>query len=114
MTAQERAAQVAHARVTLRRVIPRRATTIYTLTTFGSGETDHVRIFTVKGGEIVELTYFVGVLSGRRNVSKRGLAYAGGQYSKGLEAADDTWRARFGEAFPQNPSWGSKPHWVEL
>lgn len=113
-TADERRTQQAHARATLQRIIPSRKVSLYTLTTFGSGETDYVRIFTVRRGEIVELTYYVGVLTGLRNASKRGLAFGGGQYSKGLEAADATWRARFGEAFPQNPSWGEKPHWIEL
>jgi hypothetical protein len=113
-TTQERETQQAHARDVLARLLPRKATTLYTLTTYTRGQTDYVRIFTVHDGAIKELTYYVGVLAGRKQKEKQGLAYGGGQYSKALECADDCWRARFGEPFPQGPAWGEGPHWVEL
>lgn len=85
---------------------PDDTSTVYTLTTFGRGQTDYVRVFVVDDGSIVELTYHVGKAGGLRQ-NTQGLAYGGGQYNKGLEAADSLWRVAFGEALDQS-------HWVEI
>lgn len=94
---------------------PRKAPALETLTTFGRGETDHVRVFVVgkpwsahEPARILSLTYHLAVLTDRENVPGKGVPYSGGQYNKGLEAADDLWRAAFGKGVPQ------ATHWYEL
>lgn len=112
---QERMAEQQHAVEYLRRVIDRE-TLIHTQTRFGSGMTDHVRVFvvrpepvgdTIRWG-ILDVSYHVARAAGRR-MTERGIAFGGGQYSKGLEAADDAWRAVFGEALPQGGNWRELP-----
>ena len=63
--------------------------TIYTLTAFTKSQTDYVRVFVVKDGEIVEITYLISQRIGRKIKPHAGIAYRGGGYSKGLEAAMD-------------------------
>lgn len=110
MTADEKRAREGHARMMLRRLMPTRRSKVWTLQTNGRGETDYVRLFVVKGGEIVEITYYVAAIAGRR-MTPDGIAYGGGQYSKQLEAADDAWRSRFGAPLPQDPQ---RPLWERL
>lgn len=83
---------------------------VYTLTTYGRGERDYVRIFTVNAlGKIIDITTYISMLTNRHNYGKAkgGLGYGGGQYNKGLEAADDAWRAAYGRPIPQE-------NWEEL
>jgi len=98
---QERQAEQERAAVSLRSYIPTRRTIIHTRTDYTRGQTDYVRLYVVSNGAIVDITYFVARARGRR-MTDRGIAYSGGGYSKGLEAADDAWRARFGEALRQS------------
>ncbi len=65
---------------------------IYTLTAYGRGETDHVRIFGVRDGGIVEITGHVAYAFGWKVKPGAGIAYGGGGYSKGLAAAEDACR----------------------
>jgi hypothetical protein len=101
----------------LRDALDRETSTVYTLTTYGRGETDYVRLFTARlgdfGPELVDLTYHVAKAAGRR-VTREGIAYGGGNFSKGLEGADDCWRAAFGEPVPQSRGWTRAPGWAEL
>ena len=101
----EREAERAHAIEALRRFIPTRRTRIATMTDYRRGQTDYVRVFVTHDGRITDITYFVARAAGRR-MTERGIAFGGGGYSKGLEAADDAWRARFGEALNQG-QWDS-------
>jgi hypothetical protein len=81
---------------------PGQARTIWTLTTFGRGETDHVRLFVACGDDIREITWHAAALYGRRVAPGKGIALRGGGYSKGLEAADDVWRGFYGRALDQS------------
>lgn len=101
MSRSEREQERDYAIVRLQQIVGRRST-IYTLTTYTRSQTDYVRTFTVSHGEIVELTYFAARASGRRLVPGKGVALRGGGYSKGLEAADDVYRAVFGRALDQS------------
>jgi hypothetical protein len=95
---------------------PKRAPALHTLTTFGRGETDHVRVFVIGkpyGGDparLLELTWHLACVLEKPNVARKGVAFGGMQYSKGLEAAEHLWHAAYGreEAFPQ------RTHWYEL
>ncbi len=66
---------------------------VYTLTTYGSGMRDYVRVFGVKNGGIVDLTFHVAQILGRKVKPNAGIGYNGGGYSKGLDAAMDTYSA---------------------
>lgn len=112
MTAVERRARAGHARMMLQRILPNRRSKVWTLTRFGRGERDYVRLFVARpAGEIVEITFYVAVLTDQP-LHDDGIGYGGGQYSKALEAADDAWRARFDEPLPQS-QWqdlGARAH----
>jgi hypothetical protein len=90
---------------------PKRAPALHTLTTFGRGETDHVRVFVVGkryGGDparLLELTWHLACVLEKPNVPHKGVPYGGGQLNKGLEAADDLWRAAYGQGVPQLTHW---------
>src|SRR5262245_35331188 len=113
-TLTEKEAERAHALATLKTLLPDERVRLYTLTTFGRGETDYVRIFTARAGEIVELTWWLRAAAGMRGRPRMGIAFGGGQYSKALEAVDLLWHTRFGAAFPQDRRWGELPVWEEL
>lgn len=96
---------------------PKAAPALHTLTTFGRGETDHVRVFVVgkkwntsEPARILELTWHLAVVLGRANVPKKGVGYGGGQLNKGLEAADDLWKAAFGCYLGER----QRTHWYEI
>lgn len=78
-------------RTTIREALGR-SRPVYTLTTYGKGQTDHVRIFGVQDGAIVEVTFHVAQLLGRKVKPRAGIGYGGGGYSKGLDAAMDACR----------------------
>jgi hypothetical protein len=98
---QERQTEQENAVEALQRFIPSRRTIVHTRTDYTRSMTDYVRVYVVSHGAIQDITYFVARARGRR-MTDRGIAYSGGGYSKGLEAADDAWRARFGEALRQS------------
>lgn len=59
---------------------------VHTLTTYGSGMTDYVRVFVVGDDyRLVELTYLLSLLTTYRLKRDKGLALGGGNYSKGLD-----------------------------
>lgn len=98
----------AHAVEMLQRLISRDSL-VFTRTTYGRGETDHVQVFVIvpePDGRpaIRDVSYYVARAAGRK-VTDRGIAYGGCQYSKALEAADDCWRATFGESIDQARTW---------
>ena len=100
-TKAEREAERLNALEALKRFIPSRRTIVHTRTEYMRGQTDYVRVYVVWRGEIEDITYFVARAAGRR-LTDRGIAFGGGGYSKGLEAADDAWRARFNEPLKQS------------
>jgi len=80
---------------------------LYTRTDYGRGETDYVRLYVVsENRQILDMTYAVAKLSGRR-LTDRGLALRGGNYSKGLEVADDAYKAVYGRPLDQS-------RWMEI
>lgn len=97
-TVKEREQERAHALEMLARNLPDDGRAIYTLTTYGRGETDYVRVFTLDPGDagqrpyIAELTFYVGKVTGRR-ITDKGLALGGGGYSKGLDVFIDALQA---------------------
>jgi hypothetical protein len=101
LTKNEREMERANAVEALQRFIPSRRTVIHTRTDYMRGQTDYVQVYVVNNGRIRDITYFVAKAAGRR-MTDRGIAYGGGGYSKGLEAADDCWRARFNEPLRQS------------
>lgn len=119
-TVKREAETITTARDHLREILgedPRQAPALHTLTTFGRGETDHVRVFVIgkrwsasEPARILELTWHLAVVLGRANVPKKGVAYGGGQLNKGLEAADDLWHAAFGRYLGEQ----QRTHWYEL
>lgn len=64
----------------------------YTRTDYGKGETDYVRIYVADVDKITDVSFYVARATGRR-ITERGIAFDGGGYSKGLEAAMDAARA---------------------
>lgn len=66
-TTEERLAAV----IRLRRIMgdnPEDAPTIYTLTTYGRGETDHVRLWVIEDGSLTEITYYAARAMGSKVV----------------------------------------------
>ena len=65
------------------------STVIYTMTDYGSGETDWVRVLVApKRGSIRDITYLVGPAIGRKHRERNGkfvVPMGGGGYSKGLD-----------------------------
>src|SRR4051794_15233385 len=100
MTVAEQRAQREYAIKRLGEVLDRDSL-LYTLTDYGRGETDYVRVFTAKAGKIVELTFYAARAAERRQ-TVRGIALGGGNYSKGLEVADDVHRAAFAAPLDQS------------
>ena len=92
---------------------PKAAPCLHSLTTFGRGETDHVRVYVIGkpyGGDparILSLTWHLAVIWDRANVSGKGVPMGGGQYNKGLEACEALWQAAYGTdaPFPQATHW---------
>lgn len=71
----------------------------YTHTDYGRGETDYVRVYVATDRDrITDVSFYVARATGRK-ITERGIAYGGGGYSKGLEAAMDAARVA-GEAEP--------------
>lgn len=61
----------------------------YTHTDYGRGTTDYVRVYVATDRDkITDVSFFVARATGR-TITDRGIAYGGGNYSKGLEAAMD-------------------------
>ncbi len=89
MTDAQITAEAVH--TSLRRVTP--DTVIHTLTTYGRGQTDHVRVFVVDADQIIDVTWAVAQSLGRKVKPHAGIGYGGGGYSKGLDAAMDAARA---------------------
>jgi hypothetical protein len=88
----------------VREALASRRPRVYTLTTYGRGETDHVRIFVADGGKIHELTYYVARAVGNAQLSPgKGWAFRGGGYSKGLEAFD--WACRIAGVSVDQSKW---------
>jgi hypothetical protein len=111
-TRQEQINEREHALTVLGQKIDR-DTVIDTQTAYTRSQTDYVRIFIIGRDhegrpEIQDITYFVARARERR-MTQRGIAYRGGGYSKGLEAADDAWRCvAFAEPLNQ-ANWRELP-----
>jgi len=63
-------------------------TVIYTRQTHGSGETDYIEVYAVRGGEVAVITWQVARAAGLRVrdfQGRRMIPMGGGGYSKGLE-----------------------------
>lgn len=100
-TTQERLAAV----IQLRRIMgdnPEDAPTIYTLTTYGRGETDHVRLWVIHDGQLTEITYYTAKAIGSKVTPRKGIPRRGGGYSKALDTADSVWHHAFGRPLNQH------------
>jgi hypothetical protein len=84
-----------HAREVVRRVYEEHGSPFYTLTDYGRGETDYVRVFyATEDRQIHEITYHVAQVIGVEKIKPgRGIPRAGGQYNKGLDTVDAACRA---------------------
>jgi hypothetical protein len=104
-----------HAIEQLRKIITENSV-IHTRTEYGRGETDYVSVYVIttqahhRTGEehhlITNITYYVAKAA-RLKLNNRGIKYGGGNYNKGLEAADSCWRVVFNRALPQE-------QWMEI
>lgn len=80
-------------------------TRVYTLTTYGKGTTDYVRVFVAHDGTVVDITYYVARAADyHRQIKPIGWPFGGAQYSKGLEAFD--WTCRVAGTKSDQRKWG--------
>lgn len=78
--------------------------TIYTLTTYGRGETDYVRAFVISDYGLLEITWHIACLLDSKVKPKAGIPMGGGQLSKGLEVASFA-RTLIGRKLNQLDHW---------
>jgi hypothetical protein len=77
-------------------------TTIFTRTSFGSGERDYVRAYIApRANEIIDISYYAATVTNRK-MTKHGISVAGLQFHKGHEIACDAWKAAMGDNHPFN------------